>query len=141
MLARGHRLDVGLQGLVGTAAYQNRSHVVMDVEKDKNYYKNPDLPLTRSEAVIPLAAHENILGVLDIQSTEPSAFSQDDIDLLQTMADQIAWRFKMHAYCRKPGCSPTAGKHYFRNIRRVWRERVRGGNKHSYAIHPWGLQQ
>ena len=48
MLARGHRLVVGLQGIVGTSAYQNRSQVVMDVENDPNYYHNPDLPLTRS---------------------------------------------------------------------------------------------
>jgi len=34
MLARGHRLVVGLQGIVGTSAYQSRSQVVMDVEND-----------------------------------------------------------------------------------------------------------
>lgn len=59
MLARWHSLDVGLQGIVGASAYQNQPRVVMDVETDKDYYKNPDLLMTRSEAAIPITARES----------------------------------------------------------------------------------
>jgi GAF domain-containing protein/HAMP domain-containing protein len=90
MLERGHRLAVGEQGIVGTAAYQNRPHIATDVGQDSVYFKNPDLPLTKSEAAIPLSARGKVIGVLDIQSAEASAFSQDVIELLQTLADQIA---------------------------------------------------
>jgi GAF domain-containing protein len=90
LIERGHRLLVGEQGLVGTAASQNRPRVATDVGQDSAYFKNPDLPLTKSEAAIPLSAHGKVIGVLDIQSTEVAAFSQDDIELLQTLADQIA---------------------------------------------------
>ncbi len=90
MLERGHRLAVGEQGIVGTAAYQNRPHIATDVEQDSVYFNNPDLPLTKSEAAIPLSAHGKVIGILDIQSTEEAAFSQDAIELLQTLADQIA---------------------------------------------------
>jgi GAF domain-containing protein len=35
-------------------------------------------------------AREKLIGVLDIQSTKPEAFTQSDIAIFQTMADQIA---------------------------------------------------
>ncbi len=89
MLARGHRLNINQQGLVAVAARENKPYIIMDVEADKNFRKNPDLPLTRSEATLPLVARGKILGVLDIQSVEPNAFKEDDIDILRTMADQI----------------------------------------------------
>jgi GAF domain-containing protein/HAMP domain-containing protein len=89
MLARGHRLNINQQGLVAAAARENKPYIIMDVEADKNFLKNPDLPLTRSEATLPLVARGKILGVLDIQSVEPNAFKEDDIDILRTMADQI----------------------------------------------------
>ena len=139
MLARGHRLDVGLQGLVGTSAYQNRSQVVMDVENDKNYYQNPDLPLTRSEAAIPLTARGKILGVLDIQSTEPSAFSQDDIDLLQAMADQIGLAIQnARLIAESQDALQRLETATAENVHNVWQERVRG-NKHSYRYTSMGL--
>jgi GAF domain-containing protein len=90
MLARGHRLEVGHQGIVGAAAYQNRPRVALDVGVDPVYFDNPDLPTTRSEAAFPLSARNKVVGVLDIQSTQPSAFDRDNLELLQTMSDQIA---------------------------------------------------
>jgi GAF domain-containing protein len=64
--------------------------VALDVGIDANYFKNPLLPLTRSEMALPLKINEHVIGVLDVQSTNPAAFSQDDITTIQTMADQLA---------------------------------------------------
>ncbi len=89
MLSRGHRLEVGQQGIVGSAAYQNRPVVAMDVGAEINFFKNPDLPMTHSEAAFPLTAHGRVIGVLDIQSTKESAFTQEDLEIFQTLADQI----------------------------------------------------
>jgi len=126
MLARGHSLEVGLQGIVGAAAYQNRPRVVMDVDTDKDYYKNPDLASTRSEAAIPLNAHGKVLGILDIQSTEAGAFRQDDIEVLQTMADQIGLAIQnaqstaeIQSAIRR---METASAE---NVLRTWQERVK----------------
>ena len=46
--------------------------------------------MTRSEVALPMIIRENVLGVLDIQSDQPQAFSMDEIDVLQTLADQVA---------------------------------------------------
>ena len=91
MLARGHRLQVGIQGVVGAAAADKRSYIALDVGEDAVHFANPDLPLTHSEMALPLIVNEEVIGVLDIQSTEKEAFTQEDIGILQTLADQIAF--------------------------------------------------
>ena len=54
-------------------------------------FNNPDLPETRSEMALPLVqAGGQVIGVLDIQSTEPNAFKHDDIEILITLADQVS---------------------------------------------------
>jgi GAF domain-containing protein/HAMP domain-containing protein len=90
MLERGHRLKTGQEGIVGYVAQQGEPRVAHDVGEDATYFDNPDLPYTRSELAIPLKAAEKVTGVLDVQSMEQSAFTDDDINLLSTLADQVA---------------------------------------------------
>lgn len=90
MIERGHALAVGAQGIVGYAAGQKKPRIALDVGEDAVFFNNPDLPMTRSEVALPLLIRNKILGVLDIQSDKPQAFSTDDIDVLQTLSDQIA---------------------------------------------------
>lgn len=90
MLARGHRLQVGKQGVVGFSVSQKHSRVALDTGADAVYFDNPDLPNTRSEAALPLIVQESVIGVLDIQSEKPQAFTSEDIEVFQTLADQLA---------------------------------------------------
>ena len=90
MLERGHRLRVGSQGIVGFAAAQKRSRIALDTGADAHYFDNPDLPLTHSEAALPLIVRDRVIGVLDIQSDKSNAFTQDDLDTFQALADQLA---------------------------------------------------
>jgi GAF domain-containing protein len=90
MVERGHSLRVGAQGIVGYVAMQKRPRIALDVGMDAVYFNNPDLPMTRSEVALPLLIRERLLGILDIQSDQPQAFRTEDIDVLQTLADQIA---------------------------------------------------
>jgi len=53
-------------------------------------FNNPLLPKTRSEMALPLRSGGEIIGAMTIQSTEEAAFSEEDIVVLQTMADQLA---------------------------------------------------
>lgn len=90
MVERGHSLTIGMQGIVGYVAAQKKPRIALDVGMDAVFFNNPDLPLTRSEVALPLLIRNKVLGVLDIQSDRPQAFSMDDIDVLQTLSDQIA---------------------------------------------------
>ncbi len=89
MVEKGHSLKVGSQGIVGYVAVQKKPRIALDVGTDAVFFNNPDLPGTRSEVALPMLMRERVLGVLDIQSDQPQAFSVDDIDVLQTLADQV----------------------------------------------------
>jgi GAF domain-containing protein len=90
MIARGHALAVGMQGIVGYVAAQKKPRIALDVGGDAVFFNNPDLPMTRSEVALPLLIRNRVLGILDIQSDRPQAFGAEDIDVLQTLSDQIA---------------------------------------------------
>ncbi len=90
MLARGHRLQVGTQGIVGDATSTGHPRVALDVGVDAVYFDNPDLPQTRSEVALPLIARGQIIGALDVQSREENAFDERDVRVLNALADQIA---------------------------------------------------
>ncbi len=90
MLARQHQLKIGEVGIVGYVAKNKLPRIALDVGEDAVFFNNPDLPETRSEMGLPLLSAGKILGVLDVQSTQSQAFSQEDITFLQLLADQLA---------------------------------------------------
>jgi GAF domain-containing protein len=90
MLARGHRLLVGQEGVVGYVTRSGQPRIAMDIGSDTVFRDNPDLPETRSELALPLKVGEVVTGALDIQSMEPDAFTEDDISTLSILADQVA---------------------------------------------------
>jgi len=90
MLSRGHKLEVGQSGVVGYVASTGLPRIALDVGSDAYFFDNPDLPNTRSEMALPLKIRSRVIGVLDVQSTEPAAFSGPDVEVLQVLADQIS---------------------------------------------------
>ena len=90
MIESGHSLSVGAQSIVGSVVTQKKSRIALDVGPEAVFFNNPDLPMTRSEIALPLLVRKKVLGILDIQSDKPHAFSTEDIDVLETLADQVA---------------------------------------------------
>ena len=90
MLTRGHKLKVGQVGIVGYVTGAGEARIALNVGEDIQYFNNPDLPTTQSEMALPLIVGGRILGALDIQSSQESAFSQEDVTTLKVLADQIA---------------------------------------------------
>ena len=90
MLARKHRLEIGQTGIVGHVTSTGNPRIALDTGADAAFFNNPDLPDTRSEMALPLKIGSQVIGALDVQSTEPNAFSQDDISTLSTLADQVS---------------------------------------------------
>jgi GAF domain-containing protein len=90
MLNRQHQLRLDETSIVGYVTSRGEPRIALDVGKDAVFFNNPDLPETRSEMALPLQAGGRIIGALDVQSTETNAFSPEDINVLTTLADQIA---------------------------------------------------
>lgn len=90
MLERKHRLRVGEEGIVGHVTSKGEPRIAMDVGKDPVYFNNPDLPETHSEMALPLRSEGHIVGALDVQSKETGAFTEDDIQMLSLLANQVS---------------------------------------------------
>lgn len=90
MLKRRHQLKVGGTGIVGYVSQGGRPRIALDTGSDAVFFNNPDLPETRSEMALPLKYGTKVIGVLDVQSTLPSAFKDEDANLLSTLANYVA---------------------------------------------------
>jgi signal transduction histidine kinase/DNA-binding response OmpR family regulator/HAMP domain-containing protein len=90
MLDRRHRLRVGQVGIVGYVTGSGEPRIATDVGEDAVFFNNPDLPETRSEMALPLKLGGMIIGALDVQSKESNAFTEADVNLFTTLADQIS---------------------------------------------------
>ncbi|HKG53431.1 MAG TPA: GAF domain-containing protein, partial [Anaerolineales bacterium] len=82
-------VEIG-QGLIGQAAAEGERILVDDVKQDPHYRFIDSLPETRSEVALPLKMGDRVLGVLDVQSDQPSAFHPNDLLILGALADTIA---------------------------------------------------
>ena len=87
---RGHRLRVGRDSMVGYAVMKREPRVALNAGDDAVRFANPLLPDTQSEIALPLLAADQVLGALDVQSTQLNAFDESAIATLQNVAAQIA---------------------------------------------------
>ena len=76
--------------MIGWATAHKKARIALDVGKDAVHFTNPHLPLTRSELALPILLGSEVLGALTIQSQRPEAFDEDDITILQGIADSLA---------------------------------------------------
>jgi GAF domain-containing protein len=90
LLAQGHKLKSGEQGIVGYVTATGEPRIALDVGVDAVHFKNPFLPYTRSEMALPLKIESRVIGALDVQSEKEAAFTLEDIKILQTLTDQLA---------------------------------------------------
>lgn len=90
MKAQGYSIVVGSESVIGKVAEGIEPTLVNDTDLEPLYTPNPFLLDTRSEVAIPLRIGARAVGVIDIQSTQVRAFTQDDLSVLQSLADQVA---------------------------------------------------
>jgi GAF domain-containing protein len=90
MLVRSHQLRIGQTGIVGYVSELGEPRYALDTGEDAVFFDNPELPETRSELGLPLKVGDRIIGVLDVQSKEQAAFSDEDIEAMSTLAAQVA---------------------------------------------------
>ncbi len=81
------RLRLG-QGLIGWVAETGEAVVVSDVRKDARYVNARKE--TRSEVVAPVISNDSVIGVVDLESDDLNAYTEDDKQLLMLLASQVA---------------------------------------------------
>ena len=90
LLAQGHYLAITSASINGTAVAEKRPIVVAETAADPLFRPNPLLPDTRSELAIPLLAAHKVIGVLDIQSSTPNRFAEENVPAFNAIAGQLA---------------------------------------------------
>ena len=89
LLSRGHTIPKG-RGLVGRAAETNEVILIGDTLNEEGWLPNDLLPDTKAEVAVPISIGENVLGVFDVQHNIVNGLKEEDADLLESIANQIA---------------------------------------------------
>jgi nitrate/nitrite-specific signal transduction histidine kinase len=89
LLEDGYKLSKG-EGPAGRAAESNTVVLVGDTSREGGGQPNPQLPKVKSEIAIPIAAGDEVLGVLEILQNIVDGVSRADAELLQPIANQVA---------------------------------------------------
>ncbi len=90
MMANRHRLAVGGYSMIGWTTHTRKARIALDIGAEAVHFDNPLLPETRSELALPIATTANIYGAMTIQSEKQGAFDENDILVLQSIADNLA---------------------------------------------------
>jgi GAF domain-containing protein/HAMP domain-containing protein len=125
MLARGHRVRVG-EGMVGWSVAHAQALVSGEVGEEAVHLAVAELPNTRSEVALPLRSRGRILGALTVQSDQPSAFDEQTVAVLQTMADQVAVAVdNARLFAESESALEVARRAYGELSRQAWGEMLR----------------
>ncbi|MEW6400451.1 MAG: GAF domain-containing protein [Chloroflexota bacterium] len=142
MVQQGHRLKIGETGIVGFVTHAGKARIALDVGKDAVFFDNPHLPHTHSEMAVPLIAGGQILGALDVQSTETGAFDEEDITTLQILADQVAIAIQNARLFKEAQSALEAARIAYGEISRdAWSKIIREQARISYVAAGPGVIQ
>ena len=92
LLGQAFHIEPDRKNPLATVIEKNKTIITSDFETS-NFVRDPNFPLTRSRMVMPLSVRGNQIGIIDIHSDQPRAFSPEDAEILQTLADLIAISF------------------------------------------------
>ena len=91
MLNAGHRLAVNGPSMIGWATGKKEPRIALDVGEEPVHFNNPYLPYTHSEMALPMIGkNERVVGAMTIQSHRQNDFDEDDILVLQNIANSLA---------------------------------------------------
>ncbi len=80
------------RGLAGWVIRNHRGVYIPDTSKDERWLMRPDDAMNKSGVksaiCVPLQAREKLVGVLTLVHPSPNAFSSEQLDLMQAIADQ-----------------------------------------------------
>lgn len=130
MLSSNHRLRIRDEGFIGYVITRGEPRLALNVDEDVIYSQDSYLLETRSELALPLKIGDHIFGAIDIHSEKNNAISQEDSDILQSIADQVAILIEKTRQLEKLQSSfADLQNAYSVYSRDSWRSHLEGSNK------------
>jgi GAF domain-containing protein len=90
LLDRNFRIRIHEMGIISNVITRGEAHIANDLSEESGPNRYFIRPNSQSELTLPLRFGQKVIGALDVQSTTKNAFDDEDIDLLQSVADQLA---------------------------------------------------
>jgi GAF domain-containing protein len=123
LLEMNYKLELAETSAVGWCIIRQQPHVALDIAENTVQLDALSMPNTRSEIALPLRSRGRVLGALSVHSTREAAFSEADIALLQTMADQVALAIdNARLFSQTEAALEEVQAAHQRYLRREWRE-------------------
>jgi len=90
LLEQGHELPMDERSAIGWCVSRQEPLIMPSDGNELAWFDRPMFDRTQSEIALPLHSRRRILGALSVQSVKESSFGEDDVAVLQGMADQVA---------------------------------------------------
>jgi GAF domain-containing protein len=91
MVKEGRSIPVDAEkSLVARTARSRKGLIANRVHDDPDFLSNPLLPETMAEMAVPVLAGDQLMGVLDVQEDQADRFTDENINVLTTLASQVA---------------------------------------------------
>jgi len=90
LLDEEHKLRIDLPSMISWCITHCQPRIAQQAQDDDIRFVNPHLPETRAEMSLPLVINGESRGALTVQSTNPGAFLEEDIQVMVAVADQLA---------------------------------------------------
>ncbi len=90
LLGRGHSLRLDTNSINGRAAVEKHPVVISDTAQSATFRQNPLLPDTKGEMAVPLIVADKVVGVLDMQASQPGVLTEEVLPAFEALAGQMA---------------------------------------------------
>lgn len=141
MLTQEHKLRVGGESMIGQCVAQDKALIALDVGEEAVRFDNPHLPDTRSEGALPLHSRGRTFGAITVQSAISSAFDEDTITVLETMADQVAVALdNAYLFAESQEALEATRRAYGELSRQSWVELLQEQPDIGYHIDDYGIR-
>lgn len=90
LMERNYRIRVRDEGVIGSSIFRGEPIISENIEVEFPNFKNTSLPNTKAEIALPLRIGQNVFGALDVHADQIQAFADEDIEILQSITDQLS---------------------------------------------------
>ncbi|MHC1741218.1 MAG: GAF domain-containing protein [Anaerolineaceae bacterium] len=131
LLDRKYRIRIHEPGIISSVVSQGEAHIANDLTLEPAQNKSSQISNSLSEITVPLRVGQHVIGALDVQSDQKNAFGDEDLEMLQSIADQLAVVIDKTTLIQKLNSDVESLEENYRSYTSgVWRTHLKGTKGH-----------
>jgi len=125
LLERNFRIRIHDTGIISFVITHGEPHIASNLTDELVQNHSNTMASTESELTMPLRIGQRIIGALDVQSDQKNAFGDEDIEVLQGIADQLSTVIDKTMQIQQLNQSVTTLEENYRSYtRNTWRSHL-----------------